>query len=142
MLEQQCDARPAIHAHAPQAPSIPVGACLDTDLLARAKDELDDAGRHARKLIAQVFVGPRPMDIGPVDEGAAVRQDARADEGPRLGVDDRALPRLEDDRALVLPPGSVLWERTAEMAGIHGDRKAVALAVWHDADRVFRKASR
>jgi hypothetical protein len=79
------------------------------------------------------------VDIGAIDERAAVGPDAPAYEGPRRTVNDLLLPRLENDPPLVFRARSVLREETGEVRAV--DRIMDTAWRGHCLDGVVREAS-
>jgi hypothetical protein len=82
VLEQQRHAGAAADSDA-----VVVDPTAHAHELARLEEGVPDAGGPVAELVRQIGVPARP-----VEEGAAVRADAAAEEGPRRGVDVAALP--------------------------------------------------
>ena len=111
---------------------------LDSDPVAELAKKPADVVRAIAELVARINVGPfRVPDR--VGRAAAVGLDQAAQEPPRMGLDDRLLPRLEHDRPPMLHPGSVLGEHARPMAGEGADHIHVCVGGMNDADPVSRR---
>src|SRR3954468_2140916 len=86
--------------------------------LAALTEEPSDVGRQVAEEVARIGVlghaarGQARLEA--VDRPAAVGVDQAAHEGPRIALDDLALPRREDDRALVLATRPHLGKRSGQ----------------------------
>src|SRR5215216_6992215 len=132
MLEHERDARSAI---GPEV--LLIETTLDTDTRAGRDEEFEDVSRDVREIEGLVRVRARP-----VDEDAAVRADAPAQERPRGTGDHRRLPRLEDDRPLVLLAGAVLREQAGPMPVVGKQRHHPTVVRELSADLVLRDHAR
>ena len=87
------------------------------------------ASRKICRMSLEVFVKrylgyPVPIAPGPVDHPASVRMDQTPEQLAGIGVDDRALPVGKNDRALVLPAGTMLRKQTRPVAPVSRDGHA------------------
>jgi hypothetical protein len=85
--------------------------------MALRQEELDDVRRHIAELIAQILVGLVPVDVGAIEERAAIGSDASANEWPGRHVHDLLLPGFEADPPPMLRARTVLGKDAGEMRG-------------------------
>ena len=118
LVEHQRHAVATIDAHRPTATTVAVRTRIDPRPSTGINEQLHDVPRHVAEVVAEVLVRLFAMDVGAIDERAAIGPDETPDEWPRILVDDRPLPALKLDLAFVLLARSVLREQAFEMARV------------------------
>jgi hypothetical protein len=105
VLDHQRDAGSTVDSHIPAISRFAANAVIvDSDEIAGGGEKINDVLGSVAEVVAQVLVGLRPVDIRPVDEGAAIGTDASTKERPGGRLEQLRLPLLELDLALVLSP--------------------------------------
>lgn len=98
---------------------------LDAERVEGVGVQAADVGRDVGEEVPGIFVAleyPADAPLGPIGDAAAVGVDEAPDERPGVSVDDRLLPRIESDPAIVLFAGAVLREEAGPVSAVadHG----------------------